>query len=118
MNAIPHGARALEFDVDEKNKIAKLVWSYMYDSTTYSSARGNVQRLANSNTLVNFGLIQNDSISFLVIDSLGKRIFQVNNLRSNPILNYTSLPWKFNRPELSCFDSLGVRYLRTTQNYK
>ena len=47
-NKVSHGARALEFELDEQKKIATLKWSYVYDSTLCSKARGNVQRLSNS----------------------------------------------------------------------
>src|SRR5205823_2006818 len=42
-----HGARALEFELDQVKKIATLKWSYTYDPSMFSKAHGNVQRLEN-----------------------------------------------------------------------
>jgi hypothetical protein len=112
-NYVSHGVRALEFDLDEINKVATLAWSYTYDPDLYSYGKGNVQRLANSNTLVNFGNTYhlNDSVGFIVVDSNGSGIFKLNGLVSYRAFNYPSLPWQLHRPQITCFESLGVTYL-------
>lgn len=118
-NAVSYGARALEFELDEVNKIATLKWSYTYDSTMSSGGHGNVQRLEDGNTLINFGGVNND-IVFFVVDALGNKLFQLSSpdhLDSYRSFYYPSLPWKINRPEIICFDSLGVTYLKTKQSY-
>ena len=74
-NYSPHGARALEFELDEVNKIATLVWSYTYDSTMYSRSQGNCQRLDNENTLINYGPCSFDTVCFIVVDSSGSKNF-------------------------------------------
>ena len=117
INIVSHGARAMEFDLDEKNKIAILKWSYTYDPAKYSEGKGNVQRLKNSNTLINFGGLGNDNICFAVVDSNGKKLSQVNNIHSNRVTNFPSLPWQLHRPQITCFDSLGMMYLKTTKDY-
>ena len=38
-----------EYSLDESNKIATLVWEYIYDSSMYSGACGNHQYTANGN---------------------------------------------------------------------
>jgi hypothetical protein len=43
-----------EYDIDEKNKTARLVWSYTDGRFTY--ATGSVQRLNNGDTLIGWGL--------------------------------------------------------------
>jgi len=117
--AQPHGARAMEFELDEKNKTASLVWNYIYDSSMVSTGQGNVQRLANGNTLVNYGRVTDD-IVFVVVDSNKHRLFELfssNHLDSYRSFYYPSLPWQFHRPRVVCFDSLGVKYLRTEKAY-
>jgi len=113
-NVISHGARALEFELDEQKKMATLKWSYVYDSTLSSKARGNVQRLNNSNTLVNYGRLDTADVCFVVVDSLGYKVFELNSAdHMDPyrVLNYATLPWQITRPQVNCFDSLGVTYL-------
>jgi hypothetical protein len=48
-------SRALEYKLDEINKTATLVWSLENNPAEYSGAMGNVQRLANGNTLIGWG---------------------------------------------------------------
>jgi hypothetical protein len=50
----PKVTRVAEYDIDEKNKTARLVWSYTDGRFTY--ATGSVQRLNNGDTLIGWGL--------------------------------------------------------------
>ncbi|MEO6833286.1 MAG: aryl-sulfate sulfotransferase [Chitinophagaceae bacterium] len=116
----PHGARALEYELDEVNKTAKLVWSYQYDPSMYSTAMGNAQRLASANTLVSYGSTLTNSICFNVVDTLGTELFKLafdGNFYSYRCFYYPSLPWTLPRAQLECFDSLGTKYLRTRESY-
>ncbi|MCB0728437.1 MAG: aryl-sulfate sulfotransferase, partial [Ignavibacteriae bacterium] len=51
----PFMSRALEYQLDEENKIATLVWSYIHNPVIYGSFMGSVQRLRNGNTLIGWG---------------------------------------------------------------
>lgn len=51
----PQYSRACEYQLDEINKTATLVWYYNNDPLTYNTAMGSVQRLPNENTLVGWG---------------------------------------------------------------
>lgn len=51
----PLYSRALEYQLDEVNKIATLVWQYINSPVIYSANRGSVQRLINGNTLIGWG---------------------------------------------------------------
>ena len=115
----PHGVRALEFELDEINKVATLKWSYTYDPALYSQAHGNVQRLDNYKTLVNCGKV-NDDLVFVVVDSAGRKLIELtspDHLDSYRAYYYPSLPWTVNRPAITCFDSSGVSYLTTKETY-
>jgi len=109
-----HGCRAVEYQLDEVNKTATLVWDYVYDSTMYSRATGNVQCLPNGNILVNFGIINKNNVTFVVVDSLKNKKFEVSfydTMSSYRAFNFQQLPWMFHRPVITCFDSAGVSYL-------
>ncbi len=47
--------RIVEYQVDEENKIAELVWEYQSPYNYVSVSMGSAQRLPNQNTLINWG---------------------------------------------------------------
>lgn len=49
-------SRAVEYKIDEENKTATKVWEYRKDPDIYSPNMGSVQRLANGNTVIGWGL--------------------------------------------------------------
>jgi hypothetical protein len=52
---IPKYSRAVEYQLDETNKIATLVWDYRHEEFIYNSAQGNVNRLSNNSTIIGWG---------------------------------------------------------------
>ena len=115
-----HYSRALEYRLDESALTAELVWDYVYDSTMYSRATGNVQRLPDGNTLLNYGHISKNNFTFVVVDSLKNKIFQLafdDTMSSYRSFNFQQLPWTFNRPHISCIDSAGNHYLDAGAGY-
>ncbi len=118
LNTYPHGARAMEFELDQSNKTAKLIWSYTYDKNFNTTGRGNVQRLDNGNTLVAFGTLSSGDICFVVVNPKGEKIIEVKGPPAYRVMNYSSLPFQFNRPVINCFDSAGVKYLDAGAGYK
>lgn len=50
----PEFSRAVEYQLDEVNHTAALVWQYRNSPDYFSSAMGNVQRLPNGNTLIDW----------------------------------------------------------------
>ncbi|HMQ68920.1 MAG TPA: aryl-sulfate sulfotransferase [Ignavibacteria bacterium] len=48
-------SRAVEYQLDEINKTATLVWEYRNSPDIYGNARGSAQRLENGNTLIFWG---------------------------------------------------------------
>jgi hypothetical protein len=111
----PHPARAVEYELDEVSKTAKLVWQYAHDTTYSSIAMGNVERLYNGSTLVNYGYkSSDDNICFDVVDSSRNTLFKIafdDTLYSYRTYHYRSLPFKISRPHINCFDSAGSKYL-------
>ncbi len=51
----PMLSRAVEYDIDEVNKTATLVWDYAHPDSIVAMSMGSVQRLPNNNTLINWG---------------------------------------------------------------
>ncbi len=55
-NTAPNrSSRAQEYKLDEVNKVATYVWSYVPTNYISASARGSAERLANGNTLIGWG---------------------------------------------------------------
>jgi hypothetical protein len=52
---VPRYSRAVEFYLDTGNMTAEKVWEYRHTPDRYSYWLGNVQRLPNGNTLINWG---------------------------------------------------------------
>ncbi|MBL0309070.1 MAG: aryl-sulfate sulfotransferase [Bacteroidetes bacterium] len=113
------GTRGVEINLDEKKKTATEVWRCIYDSTLVSGLGGSVQRLKNSNTLLDFGFFTNQSehLAFVMVDSLCRPLFRVSGSRAFRTYYYDSLPFLLPRPQMVCFDSLGIKYLKTQQPY-
>jgi hypothetical protein len=51
----PPFSRAVEYQIDENNKILNLVWQYRHTPEIFSFAMGSAQRLSNGNTLIGWG---------------------------------------------------------------
>ena len=51
----PQQSRAVEYVLDESNKIATMVWEYKNTPQIYGNAMGYAQRLENGNTLISWG---------------------------------------------------------------
>jgi hypothetical protein len=56
-------SRGVEYDLDQKNKTAHLVWQYRRIPDGFGSAMGSVQRLPNGNTLIGWGSCPVASVS-------------------------------------------------------
>ncbi len=56
----PQFSRAAEYQLDEINKLAFLVWEHKNDPSSFSSAMGSVQRFPNHNSIIGWGLSSNN----------------------------------------------------------
>ncbi len=63
VNRTPSYSRGVEYQLDEVNKTATLVWYFRNTPDTYSYAMGRVQRLPNGNTLLGWGTALNPSVT-------------------------------------------------------
>jgi len=65
----PRVTRSLEYQLDEVNKVAVLLWKYNNEPETYSRAMGGSIKLSNNNTFINWGLDYNvRAVSEIKID--------------------------------------------------
>ncbi len=89
----PPFSRALEYQVDEVNKVATLVWQYRNNPDYVSVAMGYVQRLPNGNTLIGWGAT-NPSVTEVTSD--GKKVFEMT--LPDQVVSYRAYryPWNVN----------------------
>ena len=51
----PNSSRAMEYEIDEENLTATLVWEYTNDPIIYANAKGSTRRLDDGNTIIGWG---------------------------------------------------------------
>jgi hypothetical protein len=111
----PPMGRAVEYSLDESNKIATLVWEYIYDSSMYSGACGNHQYIENGNHLVDFGFTNVANLPWMVVVKPDKsKILEIgfpDGYISYRAFNYPTLPWQLNRPNIGCQKTGSDYYL-------
>jgi hypothetical protein len=101
----PPVARALEYALDENNKVANLVWEYIHDPSMYSMACGNHQYIGNGNHLVDFGFTGSGHPFMVVLKPDKTEVMRISSLTgytSYRTFNYPTLPWGLPRPAVSC----------------
>ncbi|MCC6369577.1 MAG: aryl-sulfate sulfotransferase [Bacteroidia bacterium] len=76
-DSLKHNARAIEYELDEKTKTAKVIRNYSNENRIISEATGNVQKLDHGTILINYGKIQGwkNNITFEVITIKGQKLF-------------------------------------------
>ena len=116
-----HPATAKEYSLDEKTLTATLVWKFVNDSNAYSSSGlGNVQRLADGSTLINYGSSNKSRTLFSVLSPLGEKYFEMffkDNRRSYRVFNYKDLKFAVKRPAIKTFKKNGQLYLDAGKGY-
>ncbi|MGA9408534.1 MAG: aryl-sulfate sulfotransferase, partial [Bacteroidota bacterium] len=90
----PPFSRALEYQVDEVNKIATLVWQYRNNPDYVSSAMGYVQRFSNGNTLIGWGAT-NPSVTEVTSD--GEKVYEMS--MPNQVVSYRAFRYQWNVSE-------------------
>ncbi len=109
-----HFASSKEYELDEINMTATLVWSHREAPGEWSRSQGNTQRLQNGNTLTDYGNLLPTPIVFNVVDSLQNKVFEIvfpDSLISYRSFNFPTLPWLLNRPQITCDFFNGQYYL-------
>ncbi len=92
----PLFSRAVEYELDEVNKTAKLVWKYPKGTERYSFAMGSAQRLPNGNTMIGWGfpLAGDRKIVATEVTTDGEIVFEI--LMDTSIVSYRAFrfPWQ------------------------
>lgn len=71
-------SRAVEYEIDEVNKTATLVWDYTPDPPILGVRRGSAQRLPNENTIIGWGSASDDdSIAVTEVTNDGTEVFKL-----------------------------------------
>ncbi|HLT23748.1 MAG TPA: aryl-sulfate sulfotransferase [Ignavibacteria bacterium] len=71
----PPYSRAIEYELNEITKTAKLVWEFNHNKEVYGFAMGNAQRLSNGNTLICWGATQPNVTE---VNPLGQIVFEMS----------------------------------------
>jgi Arylsulfotransferase (ASST)/Secretion system C-terminal sorting domain/Bacterial Ig-like domain len=87
----PPFSRAVEYELDEQQKTATLVWQYRNTPDIYGEAMGYVQRLDDGNTLIGWGAT-NPTVT--EVSPSGKKVFEL--AFDDGIFSYRAFrfPWK------------------------
>jgi Arylsulfotransferase (ASST)/Secretion system C-terminal sorting domain/Bacterial Ig-like domain len=66
----PQISKAKEYNLDETSKTATLVWEYEHPKEIYGETMGNVQRLSNGNTFINWGHITDTTTAETLLSTI------------------------------------------------
>jgi len=108
----PRYSRSLEYELNEIDKTAELIWEYYNEPKTFSHGMGGTQRLPNNNTVIGWGQNLSDLRAMSEVRIDGSIAFELS--LSNSVLNYKAFrfPWKTNLfvtdPDSIFFDSVSV----------
>ncbi len=87
----PQFSRAVEYELDEENKTATLVWQFRHNPDIYNNSMGYVQRLENGNTLIGWG--ENaEAVAATEVTPDGEVVYEL----SLPEKQYSYRAFKFN----------------------
>jgi len=117
----PPVARAIEYQIDETNNTATLVWEYRYIRETISV--GSMQVLPNGNRLINWGADIDASVYSTPIVEVTENYQEVLNIDLPPgFFSYRALcydlPWEPTRPQINCHYNNGVTTLSVDSGFQ
>ncbi|MDI1355451.1 MAG: aryl-sulfate sulfotransferase [bacterium] len=116
-----HPATAKEYRIHEKKHTATLVWKLVNDPEAHSvKGLGNVQRLSEGNTLINYGTSNSSTVLFNIHTTAGKNIFEISfsdTLRSYRVYHSPKLPWALKRPTITFIVKNGKQFLSAENGY-
>ena len=94
---VPPFSRAVEYELDEVNRTARLVWQYRDTPDIFGFAMGYAQRLGNGNTLISWGAGKPDVIE---VAPDGTRVLELR--LPDGVFNYRAyrFAWPPQRPEI------------------
>jgi hypothetical protein len=115
-----HPARGAEYFINENNQTASLIWNYFHSINSMSRFMGSTQRLNTGNTLIDWGGLREANMLLSLVKPNGSRVLELNfpdTSMSYRSFNYSSLPWRLNRPVITCYAANGNHYLDAGGGY-
>ncbi|MEM7532789.1 MAG: aryl-sulfate sulfotransferase [Chloroflexota bacterium] len=85
-------SRAIEYELDETNMVATLVWEYRNTPDTYGFIMGNAQRLPNGNTLIGWGASVQPAVTEVARD--GTKVFELSLPKTMRNYRAFRFPWQ------------------------
>ena len=110
-------SRALELRLDDESKTAVKVWEYRPDPELYARFISSAYRLANGNTLVNFGAVESWAdlpLTVVEVDPAGKEVFRMETI-DPPLAQRASLGPRRSKVQAGIPSLLGETQLRPTK---
>lgn len=90
----PPFSRAVEYELDEVNLTAKLVWQFDHDKEVYGFAMGNAQRLSNGNTFIGWGFTQPNITE---VNPFGQIVYEMS--LDPGYISYRAFKFPYDQPE-------------------
>ena len=91
----PSISRAVEYELDESEKTADLVWDFSHPEGYVGLAMGSVQRLPNNNTLINWGRLLNQGAVITEVDYDKNIVFEIQYPYPFYCYRVTKHNWQF-----------------------
>ena len=91
----PPISRAVEYEIDESQKTANLVWDFSHPEGYVGLAMGSVQRLPNNNTLINWGRLLNQGAVITEVDYDKNIVFEIQYPYPFYCYRVTKHTWQF-----------------------
>lgn len=116
-----HASSAKEYLLNEGKLQAKLIWKYVNNTQHFSIGLGNVQRLKNGYTLINYGIIKNTNLMFNVVDKNNNKVLEVtfaDSLKTYRTFHYDEIPFKFKRPKINLVKTNNQYFLEADSGFK
>ena len=97
-NGVTHDppiSRVLEYELDENEKNANLVWEYIHPDSLVGLAMGSAQRLPNGNTLINWGTIIDHGAIITEVSYEGIIVFEIRYPTQYKVYKARKNNWSF-----------------------
>ena len=91
----PPISRAVEYEIDESEKTANLVWDFSHPEGYVGLAMGSVQRLPNNNTLINWGRLLMQGAVITEVDYDKNIVFEIQYPYPFYCYRVTKHTWQF-----------------------
>ncbi len=107
----PQFSRAVEYELDETNKTATLVWQFRHNPDIYNNSMGYVQRLDNGNTLIGWGENEN-AVAATEVTPSGEVVYEI----SFPNKLYSYRAFKYNILKTGVYEAQVSETVKTGLN--